>query len=321
MLIDWFTVGAQALNFLVLVWLMKRFLYKPILSAIDTREALIAGKLADAAAKEKKAAKEHADFQHKSDLFDRQRAHLLSKATDEANAERERLIAEAKKAADAVTVKRQHLLRTDAHELNQTLMRHTQDEVFAIARKTLAELATASLEERVADVFVRRVRAMRGAAKSALADALAKTDGPALVRSAFELPTAQRAAIQAALDETLSVKAHLRFETAPDVVSGIELTAHGQKVAWSIAEYLTVLEQKVDDLLTDHDRASADGKPKPKAKPKSKPTSKAKPKPKPKPTTKTKAKAKAKAPYAPRSTTAAPRTRRRAARTPKATSP
>src|ERR1035441_6695689 len=38
MLIDWFTVGAQALNFLVLVWLMKRFLYKPILDAIDERE-------------------------------------------------------------------------------------------------------------------------------------------------------------------------------------------------------------------------------------------------------------------------------------------
>ena len=50
MLIDWFTVGAQALNFLVLVWLMKRFLYKPILNAIDKREKLIAAELADASA-------------------------------------------------------------------------------------------------------------------------------------------------------------------------------------------------------------------------------------------------------------------------------
>ena len=38
MLIDWFTVGAQALNFLILVWLLRRFLYKPILNAIDARE-------------------------------------------------------------------------------------------------------------------------------------------------------------------------------------------------------------------------------------------------------------------------------------------
>ena len=47
MLIDWFTVGAQALNFLVLVWLLKRFLYQPILDAIDAREKRIAKELAD----------------------------------------------------------------------------------------------------------------------------------------------------------------------------------------------------------------------------------------------------------------------------------
>jgi len=39
MLIDWFTVVAQVINFLILVWLMKRFLYKPILNAIAAREA------------------------------------------------------------------------------------------------------------------------------------------------------------------------------------------------------------------------------------------------------------------------------------------
>jgi F-type H+-transporting ATPase subunit b len=39
MLIDWFTVGAQVLNFLILVWLLKRFLYGPILDAIDARLA------------------------------------------------------------------------------------------------------------------------------------------------------------------------------------------------------------------------------------------------------------------------------------------
>ncbi len=51
MLIDWFTVGAQALNFFILVWLMKRFLYKPILDAINAREMLVAKQLAEASAK------------------------------------------------------------------------------------------------------------------------------------------------------------------------------------------------------------------------------------------------------------------------------
>ena len=58
MLIDWFTVGAQALNFVILVWLMKRFLYQPILDAIDAREQRIAAELADAAARKAEAARE-----------------------------------------------------------------------------------------------------------------------------------------------------------------------------------------------------------------------------------------------------------------------
>ena len=58
MLIDWFTVGAQVLNFLILVWLLKRFLYKPILDAIDAREERIAAELADADAKKAEAQKE-----------------------------------------------------------------------------------------------------------------------------------------------------------------------------------------------------------------------------------------------------------------------
>ena len=55
MLIDWFTVGAQIVNFLILVWLLKRFLYKPILDAIDAREKRIAAELADADTKKAEA--------------------------------------------------------------------------------------------------------------------------------------------------------------------------------------------------------------------------------------------------------------------------
>ena len=158
MLIDWFTVGAQALNFLILVWLLKRFLYKPILDAIDAREKRIAAELADADAKKAEAQKERDEFQHKNEEFDQQRAALLSKATDEAKAERQRLLDEARKAADALSAKRQEALRSDAQNLNQAIRRRTQQEVFAIARKALTDLATTSLEERMGEVFTRRLR-------------------------------------------------------------------------------------------------------------------------------------------------------------------
>jgi F-type H+-transporting ATPase subunit b len=259
MLIDWFTVGAQALNFLILVWLMRRYLYKPILHAIDEREKRIAAELADADAKKAEAKKDRDEFQHKNEEFDRQRASLLTKATDEAKAERQRLMDEARKAADALTAKRQESLRNDAQNLNQAISRRTQQEVFAIARKALTDLATTSLEERMGEVFTRRLRSINGDAKAGLGAALKTASEPALLRSAFDMPADQRATIQNALNETFSAEIHLRFETAPDLVSGIELTSNGEKVAWSIADYLALLEKGVSELLKEKD------KPEPKA--------------------------------------------------------
>jgi F-type H+-transporting ATPase subunit b len=249
MLIDWFTVGAQAVNFLILVWLLRRLLYKPILDAIDAREKKIAAELADADAKRAEAKKERDEFQRKNQEFDQQRAALWTKATGEANAERQRLLDSAGRAADALTVKRQEAFRSDGEHLDQSISRRAQEEVFAITRKTLTDLANVSLEERAAEVFTCRVRALNGQGKIGLGEALRTASDPALVRSAFDLPGEQRTTIQNALNETFSADIHLRFETAPDLVSGIELTTNGQKVAWSIADYLTSLENGVGEIL------------------------------------------------------------------------
>ena len=72
---------------------------------------------------------------------------------------------------------------------------------------------------------------------------------PAVLRSAFDLPAKQRAAIQKAFNDTFATDISLRFETAPELVSGIELVADGQKLAWSISDYLKTLEKGVGDLL------------------------------------------------------------------------
>jgi F-type H+-transporting ATPase subunit b len=299
MLLDWFTIGAQALNFLILVWLMKRFLYKPILNAIDAREKLIAKELADADAKKTEAQKERDEFKKKNEEFDQQRAALLTKATDEAKAERLRLLEEARKVADALSAKRQESLVNDANNLNQAISRLTQKEVFAITRKALTDLATTSLEERMGEVFDRRLRELNGQAKTVLGEALKKNSEPALIRSTFDLPEAQRAAIQNALNETFSAEIHIRFETSPDLVSGIELSANGQKVGWTIADYLASLEKGVGELLKEKDKPAPKPEvkvepipdaPKPEEKPAPKPEVNAETKPDSVPKAKTEAK-------------------------------
>jgi F-type H+-transporting ATPase subunit b len=250
MLADWFTIVAQALNFLVLVWLMKRFLYKPILDAIDEREKRIANELANADAKKAEAQKEHDEFQHKNTEFDQQRAALMSQATEAAQTERQRLLDEAREAAVALSAKRQEALTNEEQKLHQAICRRTQQEVFAIVRKALTDLATTSLEERIGEVFTRRLRELNGRAKAGLAEALKTAPDPAVVNSTFDLPAGQRAAIQNALNETFSAEVRVRFATSPDLIGGIELTTNGQKVGWTIADYVASMEKSVEGLLT-----------------------------------------------------------------------
>jgi F-type H+-transporting ATPase subunit b len=249
MLIDWFTVAAQALNFLVLVWLMKHFLYQPILDAIDAREKGVAAELADADKKKAEAKADRDEFQKKNATFDAQRADMLTKATDEAAKERQRLLDAARSDADAMRAKRADALQREQKGMATELGRRTSEEVFAIARKTLGDLADVSLDARISDVFMRRLRALDDDAKQTFITALKSLKGPAQVRSAFVLTDAQRAALQQALNETFSADIPLSFETSAELVGGIEFTANGQKLAWSIADYLGALQASIGELV------------------------------------------------------------------------
>jgi F-type H+-transporting ATPase subunit b len=249
MLIDWFTVCAQALNFLILVWLMRRFLYKPILQAIDAREKRIAKELADADAQKAEAQKEHDEFQHKNEEFDRERAGLLNKATDDAKTERQRLLDEARKELEGSRAKAGADLRSEQQSLSEEITLRTREEVFAIARKALSDLASTSLEERMVDVLVRKLRALDGKEKDEMKSAFKAAIPAPIVRSTFDLPAAQRSTMESAMKEMLAIETPVNFQIAPELVSGIELTANGRKIAWSIEDYLKSLDKRVAVLL------------------------------------------------------------------------
>jgi F-type H+-transporting ATPase subunit b len=249
MSIDWFTIAAQAFNFLLLIWLMKRFLYKPILKAIDAREEKIAEKLAEADRKEAAAQAEHQEFLQKNEAFDRQRAELLSQATSEVETKRLRLLDEAGKEADDLREKRQEMLLRDAQRLDKAIGLRTQEEVFAIARKALADLSSDSLEERVCTVFIRRLREMDKDEKEGLAEALGTQAGTVLVNSAFDLSQAQRDDIQSALGEIFQTEIRLQYKTVPELIGGIEFVANGHKISWNIADYIASLEKGVGELI------------------------------------------------------------------------
>lgn len=257
MLIDWFTVVAQTANFLILVWLLKRFLYQPILNAIAAREQRIAAKLADADALKVEAHAERDAYQRKNAEFDQQRTELFNRVTAEAASERQRLLDAAQQDADSLRARQQTSLRDEYKNLNAEIARRTQAEVLAIARKTLQDLAGESLEARMLETLLLRLQALGGDEKKRLAALFQLSHIPVLVRSAFDLQPAQREQILQAVQAIFAAEIQLQFEIVPDLVCGIELTLPGQKIAWSVGDYLAALDRSINELLKSQRQARA----------------------------------------------------------------
>ncbi len=250
MLIDWFTVGAQALNFIILVWLLKHFLYKPIITAIDVREKRTAMELADAARQKSEAQRAREEFEDKNKRFDEERDALMAKTVLEVRVERERLLDDARKIANELLIKQKTVVHDSAVALADQLKRLVAMEVFDVARKALTDLASADLEERLGEVFARRLRQLKPEAKASLGAVLKTPNATAIVRSRFDLGPKVHATIRNALNETFAADIGVSFETAPDSLCGIDLTVSGQRLSWNIEEYLKVLEEKLDALLS-----------------------------------------------------------------------
>jgi F-type H+-transporting ATPase subunit b len=249
MLIDWFTVIAQVINFLILVWLLKRFLYQPILDAIDAREKRIAAKIADADAKESEAKKQREAYQQKNELFDQQRNAQMNEVLEAAKVQRAKLLDAARQESEDLRGRLEQALRNEQHSLNEELSRRAREEVFAIVRKTLSDLAGTSLEQRMTEIFLDRLRELNTEQMTELKSAFKKSSDALLVRTAFKLPAQQRAAIETVIAEIFDKQKPLEFIVVPDLVSGIEISSGGRKIAWSIADYMGSLAKSVDDLL------------------------------------------------------------------------
>jgi F-type H+-transporting ATPase subunit b len=248
MLIDWFTVIAQTINFLILVWLLKRYLYNPILKALDDRERKVASRLKDAESAKSEAQNEKNEFQRKNDEFDRASKSLFAKVSEKAADEQKRLFNEVHNELECFRLKQLESLKGEYRALNREIALRTQEEIFAIAKKTLSDIANVKLEGSIVEMFIKQLHNLEGEGKSLLALAI-RSSKQVRVQSVFELLPVQRAAIEHAVEEKLAIKTEFKFETVSDLVSGVELIVDGYKVSWNIADYISLLEKRVGGLL------------------------------------------------------------------------
>ena len=249
MLIDWFTVAAQSINFLLLVWLLKRFLYKPILSAMDAREQRIARQLQDAEAQKHEAEAQSRGLRAANEEFARQKQALLDQAKAEAEDTRERLTEEARAEIEARRLRWRESLREEENALQAEITSCVQEEIMAISRHALHDLAGIELEQQIAAAFVRRLRKLDEGEKEQLASDIKISEKPMTIRSAFDLPPPIRLEIEGVVREILGAHLAVGYERVPELIAGLELSSGGRKVSWSISGYLSSLEQHLSRVV------------------------------------------------------------------------
>ncbi|WP_367754244.1 hypothetical protein [Flavobacterium sp. WC2430] len=251
MKINWFTVIAQIVNFLILVWLLKRYLYKPILTAVEEREKKIVAQLEDTVSEKKEAIKERDEFNQKNQLFDQKKEDLMNNVIAEINETRQKLLEEARNTANALQTKLKKTQEENQENVNLELSQKIEKEVFAIAKKILADLASVSLEKQVVNVFIKHLKELKEEEKKQFRAVFKSGSSYILIKSAFDLTTALQAKIQKSVIEILGSEIQFQYKTIPELISGIELTANGYKLSWSISEYLKSLQRKNSETIAE----------------------------------------------------------------------
>ncbi|MGD1944039.1 MAG: hypothetical protein ACFB0G_22310 [Leptolyngbyaceae cyanobacterium] len=243
MLIDPFTVLAQIINFLILVALLKHFLYGPITRVMAQREQTIAGRLEQAAQQETLAQQEAERLRHMQQDFAAHRDQRLAELRSHLQDERLTLLAHAK---DDVNQTKDRWYRALEQEQAGVLRRFRQQATYQLAQtvgQVLTDLADADLEQQVVKTFLTRLQQLPAAEQQSLKEALTLADGaPVVIRSRWPLPPATQQSLVAAIQVVAAHAITLEFETNVDLGCGIELRTPGYKLDWNLAAYLNNLE-------------------------------------------------------------------------------
>ena len=243
--INWFTVIAQVINFLILVWLLKKFLYKPILNAVNEREKKITDELKDADTQKANAQKEKDDFKKMNEDFDSKKEALFDKAVSDANAQKQQLITNAKADAKALGATMEKAFKEQQKQDKTALAHNAREQVFSITRKALTDIASIDIELQSIATFIKHLKASKGEDKKQFISAFTKNLKPILVRTAFDFPKKQQVEFTDLIRELLDPKTTLQFKIAPELINGIELSTSDYKMAWSFSEYLSAFEKTI----------------------------------------------------------------------------
>lgn len=198
---DWTTFVLEILNFLILVWILKRFLYQPVLQAIARRKAAIEQTLADATKEKAGALGLEQQYRTRLDAWEQEKAGLRERMLEEVRAEREHHFAELQEALTRERERNRVLDERRAQDLERQLGDHAKAKGAAFVARLLARLATPGLEARLIDVAVEDLGTLSEPQREPIRSAVASSDAAVNVTTAFPLPDEQRSRVERALNE------------------------------------------------------------------------------------------------------------------------
>ncbi|MGK7874105.1 MAG: ATP F0F1 synthase subunit beta [Xenococcaceae cyanobacterium] len=250
MLIDWFTTAAQIVNFLILVALLKHFLYGPITKAMEKREQRIANLLQEAAAKVEDAQREADLYRQKQQELEDQREALLNRAKQQVEAQRQVLMRQTRAEVDIIQAKWYEAVQREKQTFLQDLRQRAGQQIAMIARRALGDLANVSLEQQIVETFIERLHHLDNSQLKAIRSS--STTNPKhelVIRSTFTIPPEKRSKLIHAIQEQIGQGVEVKFETISEPICGIELHNHGYKISWNLGHYLKELEANMERAL------------------------------------------------------------------------
>ncbi len=242
---DWFTIVAQIINFLILVALLKYFLYGRIMAAMEQRQKNIDEHWQDAERAKETSEQEAAAMQNKNHELDNQRDAMLAQIQEDVEHQRHELLGQARTEVDQLRERWAESLLEETSSFLSDLRQAGAKQICSIARQVLADLADRELESQIVRAFIGRVRGLDENEREKFMLDMDRSSGEARVQSAFEIAAAQQAEISAAVRDHLSPNLNVRFEVSVDLTCGIALYTGSYRLAWELNDYLDDLERQM----------------------------------------------------------------------------
>jgi F-type H+-transporting ATPase subunit b len=244
---DPWTLGLQLANFLVLVWLLQRFLYRPVLGIIAARKAAT-DKLIDDAEIAKRAAedlKQNLESQRTAIAHEREAA--LQAAREAADAESKAVLAKAHVAAEALSLEAKKTFERERAQVVRTVGRDAARLAVAIARRLLREAPAASVEERLLDLVCDDVKALPADSKKHIAERVAADNRTLEVVTATPLDKPTAARFGQSLSAALGFPATPKFRVDKALIAGVEVRFPFTILRRSWSEDLKRIEAELND--------------------------------------------------------------------------